>query len=150
MTRPFLFILILQTTGCTPYTTAQLHLTDQARKGLAIWTARESTRDAETRTTFAAKRQALDAAFDADVRAHAAQLEPAWVIESRRAYAAGLTLLNQSESSALANNESARRDAAATDEALAKLAWLLQLQSDAASIFPFPNLLNSPAKGGPR
>ena len=145
MTRPFLFILILQTTGCTPYTTAQLHLTDQARKGLAIWTARESTRDAETRTTFAAKRQALDAAFDADVRAHAAQLEPAWVIESRRAYAVALSQLDQSEYAELANNEEARRDAAATDDALARLAWLLQIQSDAES--SMPNVFTTP-KGG--
>jgi hypothetical protein len=148
MTRPILIILILQTSGCTTYTTAQLHLTDQARKGIAIWSARESTRDAEIRETYAARRQSLDAAFDADVRAHAGQLDPAWVIESRRAYAAGLTLLGQSESNALATNDAARRDAAATDEALAKLAWLLQIQSDAESVFP--NVLNFSAKGGPR
>jgi hypothetical protein len=142
-----LVLCLLPLSGCTAYTTAQLHLTDQARKGVAVWTARESARDAETRAGYAAKRQALDAAFDADVRARN-HLDPAWVIESRRAYAAGLTLLNQSEATALANNESARRDAAATEEALAKLAWLLQIQSDAGSLFP--NLLNSSAKGGPR
>jgi hypothetical protein len=143
MRLTILILLSVCTTGCTAYTTAQLHLTDQARKGVAIWSSRESARDAEIHQAYAARRQALDA----DVRARN-HLDPAWVIESRRAYAAGLTLLNQSEANALATNESARRDAAATDEALAKLAWLLQIQSDAGSLFP--NLLNSSAKGGPR
>lgn len=143
-----LILLTILTPGCTTYTTAQLRLTDQARKGIAIWAAREFTRDAEIHETYAAKRRSLDSAFDADVRAHSDQFDPAWVIESRRAYAAGLTLLNQSETSALATSEAARRDAAATEEALAKLAWLLRIQSDAGSIFS--NLLNSSAKGGPR
>jgi hypothetical protein len=141
-------LITLHAAGCTTYTTAQLHLTDQARKGVAIWTARESTRDTEVHQTYAAKRKALDDAFDADVRAHAGQLDPAWVIESRRVYATGLTLLNQSESTALANNDAARRDAAATDQALAKLAWLLSIQSDANSIFS--DFFNSSPKGGPR
>jgi hypothetical protein len=145
--RVLLVLCLLPLSGCTAYTTARLHLTDQARKGVAIWSSRESAHDAETRAAYAAKRQALDAAFDTDIRAQT-QLDPAWVIESRRAYAAGLTLLNQSEANALATNESARRDAAATDEALAKLAWLLQIQSDANSLFT--DVFSNPTKGGPR
>jgi hypothetical protein len=147
--RLILFILFtLPITGCTAYTTAQLHLTDQARKGVAIWTARESARDDTVRQTYAARRKALDAAFDADVRAQST-LDPTWVIESRRAYATALTLLDQSESAELSNNESARRDAAATDDALAGLAWLLQIQANAQSIIPNPLQLTTP-KGGPK
>jgi hypothetical protein len=139
-----LALIILPTTGCTAYTTTQLHLADQARKGVAIWTARESARDDTVRQSYAAKRKALDAAFDADVRAQAT-LDPAWVIESRRAYAVALSQLDQSESTELANNEKARRDAAATDDALARLAWLLQIQADAESTIP--NVF-TPPKGG--
>jgi hypothetical protein len=133
--RPTILILLFTTTGCSSYTAAQLRLTEQARKGVAIWSARESARDQEVRQTHAARRKALDDAFDADVRTRGPALDPAWVIESRRAYAAGLTVLAQSESAALAGNDAARCDAAAADDALAKLAWLLSIQADARALF---------------
>jgi hypothetical protein len=144
--RSLTLILLLPLTGCTAYTTAQLHLTEQARKGVAIWAARESARDDTVHQSYAAKRKALGAAFDADVRAQPT-LDPAWVIESRRAYAVALSQLDQSESVELASNESARRDAAATDHALARLAWLLQIQADAQS--SITNVFTAP-KGGPK
>ena len=134
MRVPILIILILTSPGCSSYTAAQLRLTEQARKGVAIWSARESARDQDVRQAYAAKRKALDDAFDADARGRAT-LDAAWVIESRRAYVAGLGVLAQSESAALAGNDAARRDATATDEALAKLAWLLSIQADARSLF---------------
>ena len=140
----FFILLLLPLPGCTAYTTAQIHLTEQARKGVAIWTAREQARDDVVRQSYAAKRKALDAAFDADVRAQPV-LGAAWVIESRRAYAVALSQLDESESTELANNESARRDAAATDDALARLAWLLQIQADAQS--SISNVFTAP-KGG--
>jgi hypothetical protein len=139
-----LTLLLVNASGCTAYTTAQLHLTEQARKGVALWTAREQARDDAVRQSYAAKRKALDAAFDADVRAQPT-LDATWVIESRRAYAVALSQLDQSESAELANNESARRDAAATDDALARLAWLLQIQADAES--SITNVFTAP-KGG--
>ena len=142
--RTLFLILLVSLSGCTAYTTAQLHLTEQARKGMAIWTARESARDDTVRQAYTAKRKALDAAFDADVRAQAT-LDPAWVIESRRAYAVARSQLELSESAELASNESARRDAAATDDALARLAWLLQIQADAQR--PIDNVFTTP-KGG--
>jgi len=58
-----------------------------------------------------------------------------WVIEARRGYAAGLNALAQAQSAALAANEAARRDAAATDAALEKLEWLLSIQSGFESLF---------------
>jgi hypothetical protein len=139
-----LTLVALPITGCTAYTNAQIHLTEQARKGVALWTAREQARDDTVRQSYAARRKALDDAFDADVRGQAT-LDPTWVIESRRAYAVALSQLDQSEFTELANNESARRDAAATDDALARLAWLLQIQADAQS--SITNVFTAP-KGG--
>jgi hypothetical protein len=146
MRTNYLTLLLISLPGCTAYTAAQLHLAEQARKGVAIWTARESARDDAVRQSYATRRKALDAAFDADVRAQPT-LDPTWVIESRRAYAVALTLLDQSESAELSNNESARRDAAATDDALARLAWLLQIQADTES--SISNVFTTP-KGGPK
>ena len=120
--------------GCASYTAAQLALIDQARKGVAVWQGRETARDDDVKRTFDAKRKALDDAFDADARQRAA-LDATWAIEARRGYAAGLSALAQAEQAALAANGAARRDAAATDATLAKLAWLVSLQSDVQSLF---------------
>ena len=109
--------------GCASYTAAQLALIDQARKGVAVWQGRETARDDDVKRTF-----------DADARQRAA-LDATWAIEARRGYAAGLSALAQAEQAALAANGAARRDAAATDATLAKLAWLVSLQSDVQSLF---------------
>ena len=116
--------------GCSSYTASQVQLAEQARKGVAVWSAREAARDDEVRRAFDAKRKALDDAFDADARQRGAAIDADWVIESRRAYAAGLASIEQQQSAALDANAAARSDAAATDAALVKLLWLLSIQSD--------------------
>ena len=110
--------------GCSSYTASQVRLAEEARKGVAVWSAREASRDDEVKR-----------AFDADVRQQNGAIDAAWVIESRRAYAAGLASIEQQQSAALAANDAARRDAAATDAALAKLLWLLSIQSDFETMF---------------
>jgi hypothetical protein len=122
-------------TGCSSYTASQVRLAEEARKGVAVWSAREASRDEEVKRTFDAKRKALDDAFDADVRQQAGAIDAQWVIESRRAYAVGLASIEQQQSAAIAANEAAQRDAAATDAALAKLLWLLSIQSDFETMF---------------
>ena len=139
--------------GCSSYTASQAALVQKARKGVAVWASRESVRDEEVSRSYALKRAALDSAFDADVRQRAASaigagaggsaLDADWVIEARRGYAAGLSALAQAQSAALAANDAARRDAAATDAALEKLEWLLSIQSGFESL-----LFNQ--KGGAR
>ena len=52
-------MLCLCTSGCSSYTASQMRLVEQARKGVAIWQARETTRDDDVRSTYAAKRKAL-------------------------------------------------------------------------------------------
>jgi hypothetical protein len=129
--------------GCSSYTASQAALAQQARKGVAIWASRETARDEEVRRSYDLKRAALDSAFDADARERAgavgvgsgSALDAEWVIEARRGYAAGLNALAQAQSAALAANEAARRDAAATDAALEKLEWLLSIQSGFESWF---------------
>ena len=134
--------------GCSSYTASQAALVQQARKGVAVWASRETARDEEVRKAYDLKRAALDSAFDADARQRAASnaggsaLDADWVIEARRGYAAGLSALAQAQSAALAANDAARRDAAATDAALEKLEWLLSIQSGLISMFD--------AKGGAR
>jgi hypothetical protein len=116
--------------GCSSYTASEAQLVAQARKGVAVWSAREAARDDEVKLAFDGKRKALDDAFDADARQRGGALDADWVIESRRAYAAGLASIEQQQSAALAANQAARDDAAATDAALAKLLWLLSIQSN--------------------
>lgn len=130
-----LTLLLLLLPGCTAFTTTQLHLTQQARKGVAIWMAREQSRDEQTQQEFAHKRRQLAQAVDADTRDQAS-LSADWVIEARKAYAAALDLLNQAEMAALAGNESARRDAQATDQALQRLIDLQTVQIEATNLIP--------------
>ncbi|HEY7117734.1 MAG TPA: hypothetical protein VH475_14190 [Tepidisphaeraceae bacterium] len=130
-----LVFMTLIACGCSSYTAAEIGLVGQARKGVAVWAGRESARDGEVKQSFEVRRKALDEAFDADVKRQAASgLDADWVIEARKAYAVGLAALAESESAALASNDAARRDAAATDDALAKLALLLSIQSEAESM----------------
>jgi hypothetical protein len=148
MKRTWIGLLLAVTpySGCSSYTASQAALAQQARKGVAIWVSREAAHDEEVRRTYDLKRAALDSAFDADARQRAAAgaagaggsgnaLDAEWVIEARRGYAAGLNALAQAQFAALAANEAARRDAAATDAALEKLEWLLSIQSGFETLF---------------
>jgi hypothetical protein len=141
-----LLLVVTPCGGCSSYTASQAALVQQARKGVAVWASRETARDEEVRKAYDLKRAALDSAFDADARQRAAAagsaLDAEWVIEARRGYAAGLSALAQQQSAALAANDAARRDAAATDAALEKLEWLLSIQSGLISMFD--------ARGGAR
>ena len=129
------FVVLFVGAGCSSYTATQMRLVEQARKGVAIWQTRETAKDDEVRSAYAAKRKALDQAFDADIQQQQT-LTPEWVVEARKAYAVGLNALAQNQAIALANNDAARRDAAATDEALARLLALLSIQFDVESLLP--------------
>jgi hypothetical protein len=130
-----LILLASACSGCASYTASQVQLAQQARKGVAIWSAREAQRDDDVQRIYAAKRQALDDAFDKDVHQQTGPIDAQWVIESRRAYAAGLASIQQQESAALAANAAAKNDATATDIALVKLLRLLSIQSDLETMF---------------
>jgi hypothetical protein len=129
------FVMVFVCGGCSSYTATQMRLVEQARKGVAIWQTRETAKDDEVRSAYAAKRKALDQAFDADIQQQQT-LTAQWVVEARKAYAVGLNALAQNQAIALANNDAAKRDAAATDEALARLLALLSIQFDVESLLP--------------
>ena len=129
------FVMLFVGGGCSSYTATQMRLVEQARKGVAIWQTRETAKDDEVRSAYAAKRKALDQAFDADIQQRQT-LTAQWVVEARKAYAVGLNALAQNEATALANNDAAKRDVAATDEALQRLLALLSIQFDVESFLP--------------
>lgn len=88
----FVLILFVLLGGCTPYTDAQLALITQARRGLELVDQAQYERAQLIERYHQLLRQTLDDAFDDDVRERGA-LDPAWVIEHRRAYAAALDAL---------------------------------------------------------
>jgi hypothetical protein len=125
--------------GCAPYTRVQMGLVEQARRGVEMWKEREAERDSAARAEFGRRRAELARAFDQDVRDRpAGELSADWVIEGRKAYAAGLDVINKAEAAEASANELARRNAEATDQALEKLLWLESMESmelDVASVF---------------
>jgi len=129
-------LLLLWIGGCAPYTRVQIGLVEQARRGVEMWKQREAERDADARDRFAQRRAELGRAFDEDVRQRpAGGLSGDWVIEARKAYAAGLDVLNRAEVAAMSANETARRNAEATDQALQKLLFLESIELDIGSVF---------------
>ena len=127
--------------GCAPYTRVQIGLVEQARRGVAMWQQREAERDSAVRAEFDRRRAELGRAFDDDVRERpAGELSPQWVIEARKAYAAGLDVIGRAESAAAAANETARRNAEATDQALQKLLWLESMELEMGSMGDVGNI----------
>lgn len=125
----FALLLPALLTSCGPYAQIQLDLVTQSRTGLQrIETARQQDAAAITQA-LADRRQRLDDAFDADVLAQTT-LTPDWVIESRRAYAAGLDCLATAKAAHDAATSTAADNAAAADEALALLERMLTAQAN--------------------
>ncbi len=123
--------------GCAAYTRAEVGLAEQARKGVALWAAREEAHASETTRQFTTRRKALDDAFDADVKSRSAAgaIDSAWVIESRKGYAIGVDAIARAELAARQADETAKANAAATDLALQKLLWLESMRLDLETLF---------------
>ena len=134
-----LAFLFVSATGCASSTRAQMGLTNQARKGVAMWAAREEGRIAEVASQHTDRRRELDSAFDADVRQRAATgaaIDAGWVIESRKAYAIGVESLARSESAVKQSAETARANAAATESLLVKLQSLQSARLGLETLIP--------------
>jgi hypothetical protein len=134
-------VAMLMSAGCAPYTRVQIGLVEQARRGVAMWQQREAERDAAAKAEFDRRRAEMGRAFDEDVRDRApGEISPDWVIEARKAYAAGLDVIARAESAVISANETARRNADATDQALQKLLWLESIELDMGSIADVGNI----------
>jgi hypothetical protein len=119
--------MLLISGGCAD-PAAQLHLTEQARKGIGLVAAAQEGWKQSITKLEALRRDRLDEAFDADVREHGA-LSADWVIEHRKAYAIGLDMAaKEAEGLRAAWNVNAS-NLKAVDMALARLAALAEAQS---------------------
>lgn len=131
-------LLMLFCTGCAPIVGAQVDLVHQARQGLLRLAesvdAREQASDELTRL----RRARLDEAFDADVRDQPT-LTSQWVIAHRQAYATGLSALQDAQAQARRACQVARDNLAATDAALQRAHWLMQVQLQWDRLIPLPN-----------
>jgi hypothetical protein len=123
---PFLLLALL-TGGCADYTAAQMQLTEQARRGIALTSESIAGKSQLIEQLHALQRRRMDEAFDADVR-ETGDLSAQWVIEHRRAYAAGLDALATQPEASRQAAETDQRNLSAARQALEQLLWLQSLQ----------------------
>jgi hypothetical protein len=114
-------------TGCNTFTSAQLQLVQQARRGLEFQNQNASQQADFVSKYYLLQRDRLDAAFDADVR-ETNLLSPDWVIEHRKVYAAAVEAINRQQNIAVENEATAARNCAAIDLALQRLESLFSIQ----------------------
>ena len=123
----WMIALMLLAGGCQQYVDAQIGLAEQARRGVGLAAEAQAEHAQVAEELHALRRKSLDAAFDADVRERG-ELSADWVIEHRKAYAAALDGLAQLRWASQSADESRRRTLEATDAALRRLVWLLEVQ----------------------
>jgi hypothetical protein len=115
-------------TGCAPWNAAQSNLVTQAQRGITNCVARADERAITLKDLAALRRQRLDESFDQDVRERQL-LDPAWVIDHRKAYAVGIDAYAKQQAAQEAAAREEKRDLAAVSDALARLQWLQSIQS---------------------
>lgn len=123
----YLLLLLFCTAGCASYQQAQIDLLQQARDGLKLCDQVRQEHRAVADELDQLRRRRLDEAFDADVRENQT-LTADWVIEHRRAYAAGLQALVLAHTASLAADETHTRNLKAIDAALERAQWLISIQ----------------------
>ena len=127
----WLWAVVALAGGCAPYTQVQVNLVEQARRGVAQVSHSAQAHEETAEQLYLANRQRLDEAFDADVREREARdstIGADWVIEHRRAYAAGVDALTRQRAAAQAAADVTQRSLRAIDDALQRLAWLQSIQ----------------------
>jgi len=125
--KTLLLLLFFSITGCASYQQVQLDLLQQARDGLKLCDQSRQEHRAVADELDQLRRRQLDEAFDADVQTRQA-LSADWVIEHRRAYAAGLAALFSAHAASIAADEAHARNLKAIDAALERAQWLTSVQ----------------------
>ena len=121
-------VIPLLIAGCAPYTDAQLALITQARRGLELVEQSNAERDRLMTHYHQLQRHQLDDAFDDDVRQRE-PLDPAWVIDHRRAYAAALDALSVQHLATRDADAAAAANIQAISQSLDRLESLVSLPS---------------------
>ena len=114
--------------GCATWNDAQLGLLAQARKGVTLVATSDAQRDGAALELARLRRQRLDEAFDADVRAREL-IDAEWVIDARKAYAIALDAYAKAQANDEANSQRRRDNLASIDAALKRMQWLISIQS---------------------
>jgi len=127
-----LLLLPFLLAGCAPYADAQLALITQARRGLQRVEAAQAERAKLVEQYHRLQRVSLDQAFDDDVREREV-LDPAWVIDHRRAYAAAVDALWTQQIASRDAEAAAAANLRAADQALQRLERLVSLPSQLIS-----------------
>jgi len=115
--------------GCAAFAEAQSGLVAQARRGIELAESNRAGAAGLHAQLAKLKRQRLDEAFDADVRALDEDLTAEWVIRHRVAYVAALDAYATQHAEQGAADEVARQNLRAIDAALERLSWLQSIQS---------------------
>jgi hypothetical protein len=122
-----LLAIVLMTSGCASWTQTQIDLVTQARKGVATLAQASANRNDPIAQLAKIRRDKLDAAFDEDAR-NQVELSADWVIDARKAYAAGLDEFAKQQAANEASLAAEKSNLSATDAALQKLQWLQSIQ----------------------
>jgi hypothetical protein len=131
--KTWICFLAITCAGCMPYVDAQMQLTEQARRGVAIAQKALADKKRIVEQYQKLQRAQIDAAFDLDVRERdRANLTPEWIVEHRKAYAAVLEALAAQHAASLKADDSTARTLAATEEALRQLLILQSFQQKLA------------------
>lgn len=114
--------------GCAPYMQAKLDLIAQSRRGIELVNNAQDERQKLLDQLINLRRAQLDDAFDADVRQRKS-ISADWAIEARKAYAAGLAMIEQERASSLSAWQTTRQNLTEIDRALYQLEMLQSLES---------------------
>ena len=126
MKRLLLCIVPLMT-GCAPMIQSEVDLLAASRKGVSMTRESIESRQEMVATLLKKDRDALATAFDEDVLSRDA-LDPAWVIEARRAYSIAFEAMVRRDESVRQTFATDLDNLIAIDEALVELERLNQQQ----------------------
>jgi hypothetical protein len=121
--------LLLCVTACTPYIQAEMALVAQARKGVALLAESQAAHRELAEAYHESRRRQLDQAFDDDVRGRG-EFSADWIIDHRKAYAAGLDALALQRQASIEAHRAAQSNLRATDAALQRLEYLQSVRLD--------------------
>lgn len=125
--------LALLVNGCSGFGEAQMHLVEQARRGLDITRTVQTDHAQIISQLYQLQQQRLADGFDADVRQQTA-LSADWIVEHRKAYTVALTALERQRAISAEADTAALRNLAAVDTALQRLLVLQSLQLRVTSL----------------